>query len=283
MRRQAARAGAGLLVAAAAALSSAAPAAASSSPVPFTDPSTHGYIALCDLAGNNVTGGSINSTPLVWKAVSSTPAPAGFRGKGQNAALFIYQARQGVPPAEWSGDTLSADSFYKNRHHPAAEMTYKDLSLADIIKEFPPLWNGLYQLRMHVGKLNYATYGATYPATVIKVTGSTWHVVSGGTLPCGSSTKAKSSELFAGQPLLAPTPDKNQTPPTAPASIRAAVSSSTGQSAGAVYSATTTSTADAGNGGSSYTTAFVVGAVALALAAAGGGMFFRRRMNSITT
>jgi hypothetical protein len=258
------------------------PASASGSAVPFTDPNQRGYIALCDLNGHNVAGGSINTTPLVWKAVASAPAPSGYRGKGENAALFIYQARQDTPTAEWSGDTLSADTFYYNAKHPAAEMTYKDLSLADIIHEFPPLWDGLYELRMQVGKLNFATYSATYPATVIKVTGNTWHVVRGGTLPCGGSTRAKSAELLTGGTLTNPKSDKGETPTTAPESVRAvmnAASASSGGQGGAV--ATVSQAADSSDGSSSSssdTTAIVVVVVAaVVIAGLGGGLLWRRR------
>jgi hypothetical protein len=43
---------------------------ASAGTVPFADPDSDGYIGFCDLAGNNVTSGSVDSAPFVWKAVS---------------------------------------------------------------------------------------------------------------------------------------------------------------------------------------------------------------------
>lgn len=168
--------------------------------VPFTDPNAHGYIAFCDLAGDNITSGSVTATPFVWKAVSSTSVTPAFSGPGQNVALTVYQPRPGVDPGEWNGDQLTAASFFRKTSPPTAVATYKDISLATIVREFPPTWDGLYQLRLESAKLGYGDDSATYPATVIQVTGSRWHVVQGGTLPCGTA-RATSQETFAGIPV----------------------------------------------------------------------------------
>ncbi|HVV77323.1 MAG TPA: hypothetical protein VHC43_14935 [Mycobacteriales bacterium] len=276
MNRYGRRAGAGLLAAAIAACWASAPAVASGAGAP-ADASARGFIALCDLAGHNVTGGSVRSAPFAWKAVSSVAAPAAYRGRGENAALLVYQVRRDTPAAYWSGDTLSADSFYGNRRHPAAEMTYQDLSLADIVREFPPLDDGLYELRMHVGKLDYGTYSATYPATFIKITGSAWHVVDGGTQSCGSSTKSTSSELYAGQALVASTLDKRETPPTAPAALRRAAGTSAGSSGEADTAALRE--ADHRPGGSASRRSEYLAGVLAVMAAVGGGLLVRRRSN----
>ena len=193
---------------------------ATSGNVPFVDPSAHGYIALCDLDGHNVTSGNVHSSPFVWQAVSSLPAPDGYSGKGQNAGLFMYQPRRDVSPADWNGDELTAATLYKGKRYPAAEATYKDFSLADFIKEYPSGWDGLYQLRMHFAKKNYGVYTETYPATVIQVTGNTWHVVQGGTMPC-KAVHAKSTEYDVGIPQVDPTSSAGETPPTAPPSVQA--------------------------------------------------------------
>ena len=62
--------------------------------VPFTDPNAHGFVAFCDEHGHPMTGGRVDAKPFVWKAVSSFVPPSGYLGKGENAALTIYQPRQ---------------------------------------------------------------------------------------------------------------------------------------------------------------------------------------------
>jgi hypothetical protein len=182
---------------------------------------------LCDLAGNNVTSGNIDSSPFVWKAVSSTRAPRGYSGKGQQAGLFMFQPRPDTLPGDWSGDELTASTYYKSKAYPSAAATYKDFSLADFIKEFPSQVDGLYQLRMHFGKANYGTYSSTYPATVIQVTGDTWRVVQGGTTNCKAAA-AESTELAVGIPQLDPKHSRTETPATAPASTRPSGTSGSG-------------------------------------------------------
>ena len=72
--------------------------------VPFTDPNTAGYIGLCDPYGHNVTGGSVDATPFVWKSVASSTPPAQYTGQGQNSVLEIH--------AEPSPSTASAISRF---------------------------------------------------------------------------------------------------------------------------------------------------------------------------
>jgi hypothetical protein len=279
-------ASAGVVATGIAALSLLAPAAeAAGSNLPFTDPSAHGYIALCDLAGNNVTGGSVSSSPFVWKAVSSVSAPAGYAGKGQNAALTIYQPHKGVDPGEWNGDQLTAASFYQHNHPPAVAATYKDISLATIVREFPPTWDGLYQLRMIFARKGYGAYSQTYPATVIQVTGTTWHVVQGGTLPC-TNARTTSSETFAGIPVTGPKRTRSQTPTSAPLSQRASLAAggsrqnASGPAAGSdthVISASLDSDSTSTNKGSDATAVTVGAAAFVVIAVVAAGLFWRRR------
>lgn len=171
-------------------------AATTTSPLP-ADPKAHGYVGLCDEDGHNVTGGSINAKPFVWKAVASTPPPAAYQGRGQNAVLNVYQPRPQVPAGEWSGGSLTAATFYTTPRLPAVQATYQDLSLSQFTQNFPPMVDGLYVLRIYFGRANYGLYSATYPTTTIQVTGTTWHVVSGGTVDCGAS-KGESNEQVMG-------------------------------------------------------------------------------------
>lgn len=258
---------------------------ASGSALPWgTDPDQNGYIALCDLAGNNVTSGNINSAPFVWKAVSSVVPPKEYQGPGEVAGLDIFQPRPGVDPGDWNGDSLSASTFYHDKQYPAAEMTYKDFSLKDFIHEFPPLLDGLYQLRMEFGKINYARYQTPYPATTIQVTGDTWHVVQGGTLPCGRAS-AISGETFTGIKLKNPVSTAGETPPTAAATDRAPASDDPPSSSVTPAPGATTAPVDGHvisaplSGSTSSNTGVIVLAVAggAVLLALGGGVLWGRR------
>jgi hypothetical protein len=197
-------------------------AAASTGNVPFTDPQADGYVGLCDLAGHNVTSGSLDSTPFAWKVVSSARPPKAYSGRGENADLDIYQARPGVLPGDWTGEDLMGATDYAHPGQPTAEATYKDDPLREITLALPPLWDGLYALRMQFGKTGYGVYNATYPMTVIQVTGNSWHVVSGGLVDCGRA-KAVPQEVLTGVAAhqVSAQQTNGETPPTAPASVRA--------------------------------------------------------------
>ena len=174
------------------------PTSASAAPPSLpSDPAAHGYVGLCDQAGRNITGGSVNTRPFVWTAVSSFTPPATYQGRGQNAVLSIYQPRPETLPGNWTGLVLTAATFYSTTKEPMAQETYQDASLADYMKVYPPLVNGLYVLRMEFGKQGYGTYGQNYPATTIQVKGSTWHVVQGGTVNC-KAAKGVSMALITG-------------------------------------------------------------------------------------
>jgi hypothetical protein len=223
---------------------------------------------------------------MVWKAVSSTPAPAAFTGYGQNAGLLIFQPRRGVAPADWNGDLLTGATLYKSKAAPVSEATYKDFSLADFVKEFPSQWDGLYQLRMHYAKRGYGTYSSTYPAAVIQVTGKTWHVVQGGTLPCGSSSAGISTEVEAGIHQVDPHHSSNETPTSAAAPQQASstrTASNTSASGGStggdhVITSALNSPAKPDPAGSSDTATIVVAAVAgVVIAALVVALVSRRR------
>jgi hypothetical protein len=173
------------------------PAAASALPGPSTDPKAHGYIGLCNERGQNVTGGSIDARPFIWKAVATAAPPKEFQGSGENAVLNIYQPRPGVEPAYWSGMALSAASFYSTPKLPAVQSSYGDASLADIMTLYPPRQNGLFVLRVYWGKAGFGLYSATYPTTTIQVIGRSWRVVAGGTVACGAS-QGKSVAILTG-------------------------------------------------------------------------------------
>ena len=156
--------------------------------VPWTDTAVTGSIGLCDRSGHPVESGSVDTTPFVARAVSSVPAAPPYNKPGRTATLYAFQPRPGVAPGEWSGDMLTASTRYSNPAHPMTEATGADLSLAGFISEFPPDWDGLLQLRMYLSAPDEPAQSLSYASTTIKVNGSTWSVVSGGTGPCTAGT-----------------------------------------------------------------------------------------------
>jgi hypothetical protein len=167
--------------------------AATAGPVPDSDPAVTGSIGLCDKAGKPVTSGLITDRPFVWRAVSSVQAPDGYSGQGRKATLLAYQPRPNTSADQWSGDQLTATSSYTNPTYPMSQATPVDFTLTDFLGEFKPMVNGLLQLRMYFGIPGRGTYNSTYPATDIQVTGNSWHVVQGASVPCtgGDSTSSE--------------------------------------------------------------------------------------------
>jgi hypothetical protein len=216
-----------------------------------SDPAQHGYIGLCDGSGHNVTSGNIHSSPFVWKAVGSQPPPSAYTGKGENAVLNIYQLRSNVPAAEWSGEQLTAATFYSHPSQPTAQATTVDLSLADIIADYPLMDGGRYELRMYFGKSNYGDYSDTYPATFIQVTGSTWRVIAGGTVSCGSARGVSDEVLTGGIPKTDANPrNLHTTPPVPGGSAPAGGQRSTGSRNGPSQPSETAAAVGPGGSGS---------------------------------
>jgi hypothetical protein len=160
-----------------------------------SDPQVRGYIGFCDQNGNNVVGGDIDTTPFVWKSVASQTPPSSYQGKGQNAALVIYQPRPDTEPYDWTGTSITAGTFYNSKKLPTVQATHGDESLASYMKDFPPKVDGLYVLRMEFGKANVGLYSQTYPSTTIQVTGKSWRVVKGGTVDCKAATGISQEQL----------------------------------------------------------------------------------------
>jgi hypothetical protein len=262
--------------------------------VPFTDPNAKGYIGLCDKNNENITSGSVGAAPFVWKAVSSAPPPAQFQGKGENAILNIYQPRPGVDPGNWNGDSLTSASFYNNPKLPAAQATRADLPLSVIVNEFPPMVDGLYQLRMFYGKAGYGLYSSTYPAAVIRVSGDTWTLVQGGTVDC-TAAPAVSNEVLAGTLTQAPSGNASGSkssagapsgaPQSGPATASHASPGSPASRSGSTKASQpgSTAAAQAARHASSSSDAAPIGAGiagAVALAGIAAGLWYWRRRRS---
>jgi hypothetical protein len=128
--------------------------------------------------------------------VSSVAAPEGYGAQQGKAQLNVYIPRQGTEPREWTGKGLTSSSRFSNSAHPMAEGTVLDAALVDLTSVAPPKWDGLVQLRMYFTAINAPQHVIPYPATVIRVTGDSWAVVSGGPVDCHAG-KAQSVERVA--------------------------------------------------------------------------------------
>jgi hypothetical protein len=252
--------------------------AGSSSGVPYTDPAVIGSIGLCNKAGQQITHGSINAKPFAWRAVSSAPAKAPYNAAGRTATFYAYQPRQDVAAGEWSGEMLTASARYTDPAHPMAAATSKDYSLKEFISDFPPMWDGLIELRIYLGAPDAQPDSLNYPATNIKVTGNTWQEV--GTIAPAACSSGRSESL---ETIVLPT-----TSPTAhhkkQASSQPSASASGQSAAGATQGATPSPSVSSVNAADSSDTAshrsLTVAIILLAVVLVAAGFFaaWRRRV-----
>lgn len=251
------------------------PASGAAKPTLPTDASRHGYVGLCDEKGDNVSGGSVHAKPFVWKAVGSSRPPAQFQGRGQNAVLAIYQVQSALPAANWSGNALTAATFYRNAAAPTAQATYADGSLAAFLRAFPPADGGLYELRMTFGKAGYGLYGTSYPATFLQVSGDRWHVVDGGTVRCSAGQGVSNEQLtkVAGSRLTTP-----RTPPASIETVRAATPP--GPYHQALLAAGSPADAPSVSSGGTATATWLPALVGALCVLLGGGALYRRWRHS---
>lgn len=241
---------------------------------PPGDPNAKGYIGLCDRTGKQVTSGNINDTPFVWKAVAAgATLPAMYRGQGQNAILSIYQLRPNYDSTNWSGEQLTAASYYTGA--PTTVATTQDDSLAAFMRGYPPKLDGLYELRMFFAANHSATYSVTYPALYIRVTGATWTALGTGAVNCAAA-KAQSSEVIDG---VVPASDSGGVNLKGPVAVlpTAGLKADPGDATNAPNSLAAHQVAQhhtSGGGGRTVVIAVVV------VLAAGGGAFwwYRRRL-----
>jgi hypothetical protein len=163
--------------------------------LPYTDPGSVGRLTLCDVTGRSVTSGNIHVKPFVWRAVGSAPGDGVYRtSPGRTATLFAYQPIKDVDPTLWNGEFLTGSARYTNPSEPMAASTAVDPTLADFLRDYPPKWDGLVELRLFLGAPLNPTVTQTYSASSIRVSGDTWQLVDGGSASCSSGT-ASSSEL----------------------------------------------------------------------------------------
>lgn len=261
--------------------------------LPFSDPTAQGYLGFCDASGRQVTSGSLTTKPFAVRAVSSVPAPAGYGAKdGGKATLYGYQPREGVDPAEWSGQQLGSSSSFTNDAHPMSKQTILDYSMADFTSIYAARWDGLIQLRLFFGAPNRPPLTRPYPATVIRIDGDRWSVAGdAGQVDCavGSATSAQevllqpsvfasaSAAARSSAAAAASSGAAARPAPTPGASGTPAPGASSGDAGGVVDTVAPAGAASGGaDGGSSGAAAAVVAGLAAA-GALGGGVWWRRR------
>jgi hypothetical protein len=200
--------------------------------LPFTDSNAQGYIGLCNARGQSITSGSTLTVPFAWKAISSAPVPQGY-AKGK-ATLYAYQPRPQLDPGEWSGEQLTGSSTFSNPSHPLVQATEDDYPLVAFVGAFPPMEEGLVELRIYFTGIDLPQYASTYPATVLQVTGTTWKVVSGGTVPCSSGTGVSGETVALGAARTTKPETANTVPgrsgQTVPTTVPGLVGAGTGTS-----------------------------------------------------
>jgi hypothetical protein len=165
--------------------------------IPFTDRNVVGSLTFCDKSNKEVTSGSITDIPFVWKYVSSAPAPKGYYGPLGKADALVLQPREGVDPGLWNGKQMTGSAHYSNPQHPAVQATYGDLPLIDFTS-IAPLWQGLAQVRVYYSNVNMQPYRTTYPAAIIKVSGTKWTLVQGGGGNCAAATAVSNESSLLG-------------------------------------------------------------------------------------
>ena len=164
------------------------PGVANAAVTPGWEPDSNalGNITFYDAAGKVITGGSLTSSPAAAYAAASGPGTAG----DTKAIMYMYLPVQGVAPASWSGDTLTASTVFPNTSAPAtvknltvpvASGADGDLRIADVVDEFPNTsavdgYKGLYELRLFSAPKGVG--GQYYRADIqVDSTAGTWTVV----------------------------------------------------------------------------------------------------------
>ena len=248
----------------------AAPAAlAGQAPVPYVDARATGTITLCDQLGNRITTGRVTDAPFAWKLIGSTAPIYPYDQPGRTATLFAYQPRQGVDPPQWSGVQLTGSSRYTSVRAPTAVSTPRDPALTQFTLAYPPKWQGLVQLRLFLGGPGLPIQSLKYDTADLRVSGNTWTVVRGGSLPC-STGAARSDEDVLLAPVKTPTPSSRATVSQPPVSSKGPTAGTTPASAAAAGSQAPTISVDPASSSSPRTLVLLAaGLLAAGLVAVG--------------
>jgi len=266
--------------------------------VPYTDPrAAAGYIGLCNQQGQQVTSGSIDTAPFVWRAVSTVAAPSGVSGTGRTATLYAYQPMQGLPAQYWSGEQITGTAQYSNPSFPTVVSTARDLPLSNFLNTFHPQWDGFIELRLYLDAPGSGLYVDSYATLNLYISGDQWQAVGGGSVNCNSgqavsdeaalpgASGATSTTVPSSKSGSATNSNSNSNSPTTtttsdppPAGTSAPAShSAPGSSGSRVGTNAAASTALSPSNSSSNTVLIAAVAAAAVVVAVGAAVFIRRR------
>jgi hypothetical protein len=159
-----------------------------------------GNLLLFNSAGQQITGGNLTDAPIAAYVEGTTTLRTG----DTKATLKAYTPVSGQPVGAWTGGLLSASastfpdtgapSNLASSGLPLVTGTSSDNSLATYISSNPNAdtsttdgYGGVYVLRLVTSGPGLSAT-ATYDATDIQVTGSTWSVVYPAPVPIGTTT-----------------------------------------------------------------------------------------------
>ena len=156
---------------------------------PVANPPQAGGLLFFNAAGQQITGGSVSTSPLA----AYVEGTAVLNASDDKATLKAYTPVNGVPAGTWSGEQLSSSTVYPNTSAPPPLNTSTlpvvtgsatDVSLATYVLSFPnddtssDGYAGLYVLRLIS---SHPTTTTSYDSADIQITGTgptaTWSVV----------------------------------------------------------------------------------------------------------
>jgi hypothetical protein len=193
------------------------------------DSNSVGGLLFFNSSGQQITGGSVNDSPLAAYVEGTNTVRAG----DTKATLFGYLPVNGQVPGQWQGEAIGASTVYPNTSAPAplsaATLPLEtgasnDESIATLAADFPNNdtssdgYAGTYQLRLRTSTLG-KTPTTTYDAADIQITGDTWSVV----YPLPTTATTTSLAVSPSSPVLHGKPVKltaTVTPPDATGSVK---------------------------------------------------------------
>jgi hypothetical protein len=163
------------------------PASGSAVPPWEPDPSSVGGLIFFNSSGQEVTGGSVDSSPLAAYVEGTATVRAG----DTVATLYGYLPVKGEQPSAWSGEQLGDTTAFPNPGAPAPLGTSTlpvetgnsgDETLAQLEIDYPNKdtsddgYAGMYELRLYTNA-PHQSQTTTYDSADILISGSTWSVV----------------------------------------------------------------------------------------------------------
>jgi hypothetical protein len=155
------------------------------------DASARGSLTFYNAAGQVITGGSVNDSPMVAYAVASGPGRTVGTVHDNHATLFMVTPKQGQLPSAWTGidqpggatvfPVTTAPANIAAMTNPVSAGVAGDLSLGQHVAAFPetdtdPSFANMYEIRMITSGPGIGA-DSLYYRTDILVSGTTWSVV----------------------------------------------------------------------------------------------------------